>query len=163
MAVASTGSRPSNCVEVAATADGSVIGVRDSKDKTGPVLTFTPNEWPPSSTASTTASSTCRQTGTGSPAETAGGDTSVGSRRRCNTCRAAACNARPRPTGNLYLAAESAAALPGCSPRQRDRSWQPPRQNGRLQNWRRSRRACRSMQGWCGWQGSRAGKEAAVA
>ena len=33
-----------NCVEVAFAADGSV-GVRDSKDPTGPVLTFTPAEW----------------------------------------------------------------------------------------------------------------------
>jgi hypothetical protein len=33
-----------NCVEVAFAADGSV-GVRDSKDRTGPVLTFSPAEW----------------------------------------------------------------------------------------------------------------------
>ncbi len=33
-----------NCVEVAFAADGSV-GVRDSKDRTGPLLTFTPAEW----------------------------------------------------------------------------------------------------------------------
>ncbi len=33
-----------NCVEVAFAADGAV-GVRDSKDRTGAVLTFTPAEW----------------------------------------------------------------------------------------------------------------------
>jgi hypothetical protein len=33
-----------NCVEVAVAADGT-IGVRDSKDRTGPVLAFTPGEW----------------------------------------------------------------------------------------------------------------------
>ena len=33
-----------NCVEVAFAADGTV-GVRDSKDPAGPVLTFTPTEW----------------------------------------------------------------------------------------------------------------------
>ncbi len=33
-----------NCVEVAFAADGSV-GVRDSKDRTGPVLVFTATEW----------------------------------------------------------------------------------------------------------------------
>lgn len=33
-----------NCVEVAFAADGSV-GVRDSKDPTGPALTFAPAEW----------------------------------------------------------------------------------------------------------------------
>jgi hypothetical protein len=33
-----------NCVEVAGLAGGQ-IGVRDSKDKTGPVLRFTPSEW----------------------------------------------------------------------------------------------------------------------
>jgi hypothetical protein len=33
-----------NCVEVAVAADGA-IGVRDSKDPHGPVLTFTPAEW----------------------------------------------------------------------------------------------------------------------
>jgi hypothetical protein len=33
-----------NCVEVAFAADGSV-GVRDSKDPTGPILRFTPAEW----------------------------------------------------------------------------------------------------------------------
>lgn len=33
-----------NCVEVAFATNGSV-GVRDSKNPTGPVLTFTPAEW----------------------------------------------------------------------------------------------------------------------
>ena len=33
-----------NCVEVAGL-PGSQIGVRDSKDVTGPVLRFTPGEW----------------------------------------------------------------------------------------------------------------------
>jgi hypothetical protein len=33
-----------NCVEVAFEADGAVH-VRDSKDRTGPVLAFTPAEW----------------------------------------------------------------------------------------------------------------------
>jgi hypothetical protein len=33
-----------NCVEVASLA-GEHIGVRDSKDVTGPVLRFTPDEW----------------------------------------------------------------------------------------------------------------------
>ncbi|HEU5417154.1 MAG TPA: DUF397 domain-containing protein [Streptosporangiaceae bacterium] len=33
-----------NCVEVASLPDG-VVGVRDSKDVTGPVLRFTPGEW----------------------------------------------------------------------------------------------------------------------
>ena len=33
-----------NCVEVAFAADGTV-GVRHSKDHTGPVLEFTPSEW----------------------------------------------------------------------------------------------------------------------
>ena len=33
-----------NCVEVADNLPG-VVAVRDSKDKTGPVLTFTPGEW----------------------------------------------------------------------------------------------------------------------
>lgn len=37
------GSGDGNCVEVA-TADG-MIGVRDSKDPSGPVLVFTPTEW----------------------------------------------------------------------------------------------------------------------
>jgi hypothetical protein len=34
----------SNCVEVANLPDGE-IGVRDSKDREGPVLVFTPGEW----------------------------------------------------------------------------------------------------------------------
>ncbi|RDI47226.1 DUF397 domain-containing protein [Nocardia mexicana] len=33
-----------DCVEVAFLPDGS-IGVRDSKDRTGPALRFTPTEW----------------------------------------------------------------------------------------------------------------------
>lgn len=33
-----------NCVEVASLSDGGV-GVRDSKDPSGPVLQFTPGEW----------------------------------------------------------------------------------------------------------------------
>ena len=33
-----------NCVEVAAATDGTV-GVRDSKNQTGPVLAFTPAAW----------------------------------------------------------------------------------------------------------------------
>lgn len=33
-----------NCVEVASLPDGGV-GVRDSKDPSGPVLQFTPGEW----------------------------------------------------------------------------------------------------------------------
>lgn len=33
-----------NCVEVAFATDGSV-GVRDSKNRTGPILEFTPAEW----------------------------------------------------------------------------------------------------------------------
>jgi hypothetical protein len=33
-----------NCVEVASLGGGH-IGVRDSKDRTGPVLRFTPDEW----------------------------------------------------------------------------------------------------------------------
>jgi hypothetical protein len=33
-----------DCVEVAALPDG-LIGVRDSKDREGPVLRFTPSEW----------------------------------------------------------------------------------------------------------------------
>ena len=32
-----------NCVEVATFSDG--VAVRDSKNQTGPVLTFTPDEW----------------------------------------------------------------------------------------------------------------------
>ncbi|HWH00618.1 MAG TPA: DUF397 domain-containing protein [Pilimelia sp.] len=34
-----------NCVEVATTTDGATIGVRDSKNPTGPVLAFTRQEW----------------------------------------------------------------------------------------------------------------------
>jgi hypothetical protein len=34
----------SNCVEIAALAGGR-MAVRDSKDRTGPVLVFTPGEW----------------------------------------------------------------------------------------------------------------------
>jgi hypothetical protein len=34
----------SNCVEVSSLPDGE-IGVRDSKDRKGPVLRFTPDEW----------------------------------------------------------------------------------------------------------------------
>jgi hypothetical protein len=34
----------SNCVEVASLPDGGV-GVRDSKDPSGPVIRFTPGEW----------------------------------------------------------------------------------------------------------------------
>ncbi|MEU7689905.1 DUF397 domain-containing protein [Microbispora hainanensis] len=33
-----------NCVEVATNLPG-VVAVRDSKDRTGPVLAFTPSEW----------------------------------------------------------------------------------------------------------------------
>jgi hypothetical protein len=33
-----------NCVEVA-TLDEGQVGVRDSKDRSGPVLRFTPDEW----------------------------------------------------------------------------------------------------------------------
>jgi hypothetical protein len=33
-----------NCVEVAFDADGAV-GIRDSKDRTGPILEFSPTEW----------------------------------------------------------------------------------------------------------------------
>jgi hypothetical protein len=33
-----------NCVEAANLGDG-VIGIRDSKDQSGPVLRFTPDEW----------------------------------------------------------------------------------------------------------------------
>jgi hypothetical protein len=33
-----------NCVEVARNLPG-VVAVRDSKDRTGPVLVFTPDEW----------------------------------------------------------------------------------------------------------------------
>jgi hypothetical protein len=34
----------SNCVEVASATDGTV-GVRDSKNRTGPILEFTPARW----------------------------------------------------------------------------------------------------------------------
>jgi hypothetical protein len=34
-----------NCLETARTPDGGHLAVRDSKDKSGPVLTFTPGEW----------------------------------------------------------------------------------------------------------------------
>ncbi|MEV1288813.1 DUF397 domain-containing protein [Micromonospora sp. NPDC049679] len=34
-----------NCVEVAVATDGSAVGVRDSKDPTGPLLVFTPMAW----------------------------------------------------------------------------------------------------------------------
>jgi hypothetical protein len=37
-------SATTNCVEVAQFADG-WVGVRDSKDRSGPVLLFTPGEW----------------------------------------------------------------------------------------------------------------------
>ncbi|MEV4196872.1 DUF397 domain-containing protein [Micromonospora globbae] len=40
----STRSGNSECVEVADNLPG-VVGVRDSKDPTGPVLTFTPRAW----------------------------------------------------------------------------------------------------------------------
>ncbi|GIJ08675.1 DUF397 domain-containing protein [Micromonospora andamanensis] len=40
----STRSGSSECVEVADNLSG-VVGVRDSKDATGPVLTFTPTAW----------------------------------------------------------------------------------------------------------------------
>ncbi|MDG4797645.1 DUF397 domain-containing protein [Micromonospora sp. WMMD1082] len=33
------------CVEVADTLPGGRVGVRDSKDPTGPVLTFSPTSW----------------------------------------------------------------------------------------------------------------------
>lgn len=39
----STASLESNCVEVAT--DGEFVGVRDSKNPDGPVLTFTGGEW----------------------------------------------------------------------------------------------------------------------
>ncbi|WP_280265202.1 DUF397 domain-containing protein [Nocardia wallacei] len=41
-----------DCVEVAFLPDGS-IGVRDSKDRTGPALRFTPTEWDTFTTALT--------------------------------------------------------------------------------------------------------------
>ncbi|SCG49675.1 DUF397 domain-containing protein [Micromonospora inositola] len=40
----STRSAQSECLEVAHNLPG-VVGVRDSKDPTGPVLTFEPNTW----------------------------------------------------------------------------------------------------------------------
>ncbi|NES15944.1 MULTISPECIES: DUF397 domain-containing protein [unclassified Micromonospora] len=40
----STRSSQHDCVEVAVNLPG-VVGVRDSKDPTGPVLTFTPTAW----------------------------------------------------------------------------------------------------------------------
>jgi hypothetical protein len=39
-----TGSNGGNCVEVADNLPG-VIAVRDSKDRSGPVLTFAPTQW----------------------------------------------------------------------------------------------------------------------
>ncbi|RKN39978.1 DUF397 domain-containing protein [Micromonospora endolithica] len=39
-----SGGSGGNCVEVADNLRG-VVGVRDSKDKTGPVLTFGPDAW----------------------------------------------------------------------------------------------------------------------
>ncbi|MGW0482615.1 DUF397 domain-containing protein [Nonomuraea sp. NPDC003214] len=39
-----SGNNGGNCVEVATNLPG-VIAVRDSKDRSGPVLTFTPSEW----------------------------------------------------------------------------------------------------------------------
>ncbi|WP_433114496.1 DUF397 domain-containing protein [Micromonospora sp. CA-246542] len=39
-----SGSSGGNCVEVADNLPG-VVGVRDSKDPTGPVLTFGPSAW----------------------------------------------------------------------------------------------------------------------
>jgi len=38
-----SGGNGGDCVEVATLADG--IAMRDSKDRTGPVLTFAPDEW----------------------------------------------------------------------------------------------------------------------
>jgi len=45
-----SGNNGGNCVEIAATGDehapGShLVAVRDSKDRSGPVLTFTPGDW----------------------------------------------------------------------------------------------------------------------
>ncbi len=34
-----------NCLEAARTPDGHHLAVRDSKDKSGPALMFTPGEW----------------------------------------------------------------------------------------------------------------------
>jgi hypothetical protein len=39
-----SGGNGGNCLEVARNLPG-VVAVRDSKDRTGPVLTFTPAEW----------------------------------------------------------------------------------------------------------------------
>jgi hypothetical protein len=39
-----TGANGGNCVEVARNLPG-VVAVRDSKDRSGPVLVFTPDEW----------------------------------------------------------------------------------------------------------------------
>jgi hypothetical protein len=39
-----SGNNGGNCVEVASNLPG-IIAVRDSKDREGPVLTFTPDEW----------------------------------------------------------------------------------------------------------------------
>jgi hypothetical protein len=40
-----SGSEGQECVEVAALTAGRMIGMRDSKDPGGPVLSFTPAEW----------------------------------------------------------------------------------------------------------------------
>jgi Domain of unknown function (DUF397) len=39
-----SGNNGGNCVEVATNLPG-VVAVRDSKDRTGPALVFTPSEW----------------------------------------------------------------------------------------------------------------------
>lgn len=39
-----SGNNGGNCVEVASNLPG-VVAVRDSKDRTGPALLFTPSEW----------------------------------------------------------------------------------------------------------------------
>jgi hypothetical protein len=39
-----SGGNGGNCLEVARNLPG-IVAVRDSKDRTGPVLTFTPAEW----------------------------------------------------------------------------------------------------------------------
>ncbi|SCF16194.1 protein of unknown function (DUF397) [Micromonospora viridifaciens] len=39
-----SGDNGGNCVEVAANLPG-IVAVRDSKDRTGPVLAFTPDSW----------------------------------------------------------------------------------------------------------------------
>ena len=41
----STSSHTSGCVEVAFGPDGTVVQVRDSKNRNGPLLNFTPREW----------------------------------------------------------------------------------------------------------------------